>query len=429
MEAPPGPLPLGAMDISIARSGKVIDQADLEEARSKFRSGEFKDTDWYWHAGMTQWRPLPLLFAGSVKLPFTRPTPAPPSLLDRILGRKSESDCLARYWDLLAAAPDHGRVSQADLAALDAACGCSVRRRCADTLRQWHAAYVSMVLADGAVTGDEQALLARVADAFGIPAESAGARLREASLRHHAEQLALALQDERPTEETVAAVRQMEGRLGLTEAELAASRAPVLAAHIDFLIGDKEAPAAAIAPASSRAIRAYASAFGFDLSAHPEVAGRLAKGEARWEAEFGELPVVDCGMILGRGEVCHWSSEAELLQMKRVTVGLTYGGPSVRIPIMRGLSWRMGSYRGMRHTEDRLVSIDHGTVYITNRRILFNGPLKNLAVKLERIIDLTGYKDGIGVDQPTGVSPTFVIPGDPVVPYRLLSRLCRDAQA
>lgn len=417
------------MEISIARAGKVVDQADLEEARAKFRAGEFLESDWYWHAGMTNWRPLPLLFAGTVQLPFSRPTPVAPSLLDRMLGRKSESECLARYWDLLAAAPDHGRVAAADLDALDAACGTSVRRRCADTLRQWYAAYVAMVLADGAVTGDEQALLVRVAAAFGIPADRASAELKAASLRHHAEQLALALQADRPTEATVAAVRQLEGRLGLSAAELATSRGPVLARHIDFLIGDKDAPAAAIAPASARAIRAYAEAFGFDLADHPAVTERLAKGEARWEAEFGELPTVDCDMILGRGEVCHWSSDAELLQMKRVTVGVTYGGPSVRIPIMRGLSWRMGSYRGMRHTEDQLVSIDHGVVYITNRRVLFNGPLKNLAIKLERVIDITGYKDGFAVDQPTGVSPTFVIPVDPVVPYRLLSRLCRDAQS
>lgn len=417
------------MEISIARGGEVIAQVDLEEARAGLRSGQFLETDWYWREGMAAWRPLPLLLAGTVQLPFARPEPRPPSLLDRALGRKSESECLARYWDLLAAAPDHGQVAAADLEALDAACGCSVRSRCDETLRRWYAAYVDMVLADGAVSGEERALLLRVAAAFGIPASRANDELRAAALRHHAAQLTLALKADQPTEQTVAAVRQLEARLGLPEAELAASRAPILAAHIDFLLGDKDDVAAALPPASSRAIRAYAAAFGFSLEDHPQVASRLALGESRWQAEHGELPEVDCGMILGRGEVCHWMSDAELLQMKRVTVGLSYGGPSVRIPIMRGLSWRMGSYRGMRHTEDRMVSMDHGTVCITNRRVLFNGRLKNLAVKLERVIDLTGYKDGFSVDQPTGMSPTFVIPGDSVVPFRILTRLCRDAQS
>ncbi len=417
------------MEIHIARAGQVIDQVGLDEARARFASGEFLETDHYWHAGMDAWRALPLLLAAHSKLPFARPVPQPPSLLDRVLGRASETECLARLWDLLAAAPDPSAIAPEALAALDAACRCNVRRRCADTLRRWHEAHVGMVLADGAVSGDERGLIARLAAALGLPADKAGRELDAACLRHHAEQLTLALRDERPTDETIQAIRRIESRLGLPEPALAASRAPVLRAHFEFLLGGKDNPAAALSPAAARALRAYAAGFAFPLDNHPDLAARLAAGESRWQAEHGELPVVECDMILGRGEVCHWTSEAELFQMRRVTVGLTYGGPSVRIPIMRGLSWRMGSYRGMRHTEDRFVSAGQGVVAITNRRVLFNGHLRNVAVKLERVIDITGYKDGFAVDQATGISPCFVVPGDPVVPFRMLNRLCRDAQS
>ena len=417
------------MEIHIARGGQVVDQVTLEEARAKLASGELLESDHYWVQGMDAWRPLPLLLAENARLPFARPAPQPPSLLDRILGRASETECLARLWDLLAAAPDPSGISPEAFAALDAACRCNVRRRCADTLRKWHEAHIGMILADGAVSGDERGLIARLAAALGLPADKAGKELDAACLRHHAEQLALALRDERPTEETIQAIRRIESRLGLPEAALAASRAPVLRAHFEFLLGGKGDLAAALSPAASRALRAYAAGFAFPLDDHPELARRLAAGESRWEAEHGELPVVDTDIILGRGEVCHWSSEAELLQMKRVTVGVSYGGPSVRIPIMRGLSWRMGSYGGMRHTVDRFVSMGQGHVYITNRRVVFNGNLKNLAVKLERVIDITAYKDGFAVDQTTGTSPCFVIPGDSVVPFRMLNRLCREAQS
>jgi hypothetical protein len=416
------------MDISIARDGAIIDQVDLEEARQKFRAGELREADWYWHTGMTHWRPLPLLFAENAKLPFARPVPEAPNLLDRLLGRKSKSACLALYWDLLAVAPDHGAVAAADLEALDATCGTEVRQRGADTLKTWFEAYVAMVLADGAVTGSEQTLLLRVAAAFGIPAARATSELKAACIRYHASQVELMLKADRPVLEIIEHIRQLEARLGLTEDELAASRGPVFSRHIDFLIGDKESLAAPVAPAAARAIRDYADAFKFNLDNFPGVNERLTKGEARWRAEFGELVEVDAGLMLAKGEVCYWTSDAELLQMKRVTVGLTYGGPSLRIPIMKGLSWRMGSYRGMRHTADQLVSIDHGQVAITNQRIIFNGPLKNLVIKLGRIIDLAGYKDGFTVDQPTGISPTFIIPGDPVVPFRLITRLSREAQ-
>lgn len=414
------------MDISIARDGQVIAQVTREQAYAGLRSGELRETDYYWQAGLVAWRPLPLLFAAQVKLPFSRPVPLAPTLLDRILRRKSASECLAAYWDLLATAPDHGAVAAADLEALDAACGCKVRSRCDDTLRQWHEAYVAMALSDGAVSGDERATLGRVAAAFGIPPARAEEALRAAVVRHYAAQVPLLLRTEQPVETTLAAIRRLETALGLPADETAALRAPLLEDYFKFLIGG---PGSTVTPLVSRAIRTQAAAFGFDLAARGDLAKQLALGEQRWEAEHGVLPVVETDLILGRGEVCHWHARAELMQMKRVTVGVTYGGPVATIRIFKGLSWRMASYRGTRETSDDIVSLDKGVVFITNRRVLFNGPLKNLAIKLERVMDVNGFKNAFQVEQPTGISPYFVIESDPVVPYRMLTRLCREAQS
>lgn len=414
------------MDISIARGGQVVAQVTREEAEAGLRSGELLETDYYWQSGMPAWRPLPLLFAAKVQLPFARPVPAPPSLLDRLLRRRSESECLARHWDLLAAAPDHGAVEPAELDALDADCGCKVRSRCAGTLRQWFTAYVGMALADHAVTGAERILLTRVAAAFGIASARAEEELRGAVLRLYGEQLPLILRVDQPVEAAVAAARRLEAALGLPEAEVAALRDPHLETYLAYLIGPEND--SAVTPLVARSIRATAAAFGFDLAAHGDLAGRLARAEAHWEIAHGALPEVDVGLILGRGEVCHWTSKAELMQMKRVTVGISYGGLSGSIRIMRGLSWRMGSYRGRRETSDEVVSIDSGDVFITNRRVIFNGPLKNLVIRLEKVIDLNAYKNAIQVEQATGISPYFVLSGDPIVPYRMLMRLCREAQ-
>lgn len=415
------------MDISIARAGEVIGQVTREEAAAALKSGELLETDFYWHAGMVAWRPLPLLLAAQVKLPFSRPAPAPPTLLDRMLRRQSESECLARYWDLLAAAPDHGAVAASDLAALDVACGCKVRARCADTLRQWHAAYVAQALADGAVSGEERALLNRIAVAFGIPPGRAEAELGAAVRAHYDAQVPLLLRTDQPAEAAADAIRRLEAALGLPADQLPALRAPHLEAYFKFLIG--EGPAVSVAPLTARAIRTQAAALGFDLAAHGALAAQLAIAERHWEAEHGPLPVVEADILLGRGEVCHWSAQCGLSQMKRVTVGVSYGGPVATIRIMKGLSWRMASYRGARETEVQLVALDQGTVYFTNRRIVFNGALRNVVIKLERILDFHGYRDALHVEQATGISPYFMLSGDPVVPHRILGRLCRDAQA
>lgn len=413
--------------IQIARDGQIISQLTREQAKAGHASGELRDTDYYWEAGMIAWRPLPLLFASKVALPFTRPAPTGPSLLDRMLSRQSESECLARYWDLLARAPDHGAVPAAELDALDAVCGCRVRSRCADTLRRWYDAYVAMTLADSVVAESEHEMLRRVASTFGIPAVRAVETLRAAVLLHYGQQMPLLLRAEQSTEVIVDSVRQLESALGLPAAELAKLRAPHVAAYFDFLLGGPES-SAAVPPLVGRAIRTQAEAFGFDLSAQG-FAARLDRAEGRWQAEHGPLPVVDADIFLASGEICHWSSRSELQQLKRVTVGLNYGGPVANIRIMRGLSWRMASYRGSPQTEIQLVSLGEGTLYITNRRVVFNGDLKSLNIKLERIIDIHGFKDSVKLDLPTGISPYFMLNGDTIVPFRILERVCREAQA
>lgn len=412
--------------IHIARAGQIFSQVTREEAEAGLKSGELLESDYYWQEGMAAWRPLPLLFAAKVALPFVRPAPAGPSLLDRMLRRLSESECLARYWDLLAVAPDHGAVAAADLEALDAACGCRVRSRCADALRRWYDAYVAMVMSDATVTGDERAMLTRVAAAFGIPADRAQAALAAAARAHYETQLPLLLRTDQPAEATVAAIRRIEAALGLPEAELAPVRDRELEAYFRFLIGD--GPGVSVAPLTAKAIRAQAAAFGFQLGAHGDLLAQLALGERHWEAEHAPLPVVDVDILLMRDEVCHWSGKCGLSQIKRVTVGVSYSGPVASIRIMKGLSWRMASYRGQRETEVQLVPVDEGTVYITNRRIVFDGTLKNLVIKLERVIDFHGYKDAIRVEQATGVSPYFMIQGDIVIPFRILTRVCKAAQ-
>ena len=41
----------------------------------------------------------------------------------------------------------------------------------------------------------------------------------------------------------------------------------------------------------------------------------------------------------------------------------------------------------MRTAEDMLTPIDSGTAYVTNKRLLFNGEMKNASIKLQKILD------------------------------------------
>lgn len=118
--------------------------------------------------------------------------------------------------------------------------------------------------------------------------------------------------------------------------------------------------------------------------------------------EAGELPVIHPSVLLQRGEVCHAEFSCRLHEMRTVTKRINYHGPTGRIRIMKGLSWRYGSVNVSRVTSEELRQLDLGVLYITNKRLLFNGASKSINTPLKKIIHFTVFKDGIQVEKETG---------------------------
>jgi hypothetical protein len=128
--------------------------------------------------------------------------------------------------------------------------------------------------------------------------------------------------------------------------------------------------------------------------------------------DAGELPVIHPSVILQRGEVCHAEFPCRLHEMRTVTKRINYHGPSGRIRIMKGLSWRYGSVSVNRVTSEELRQLDSGVLYITNKRLLFNGAFKNVQTPFKKIIHFTLHKDGIQIEKETGRDQFYLGSGD-----------------
>ena len=118
--------------------------------------------------------------------------------------------------------------------------------------------------------------------------------------------------------------------------------------------------------------------------------------------DAGDLPVIQTPVRLQRGEVCHAEFPSSLHEMRTVTKRVNYHGPTGRIRIMKGLSWRYGSVSVNRITSEELRQLDSGVLYITNKRLLFDGKLKSVQTPFKKIIKFTLYKDGIQIEKETG---------------------------
>lgn len=126
-----------------------------------------------------------------------------------------------------------------------------------------------------------------------------------------------------------------------------------------------------------------------------------------WQIENGSLPIYETDIFLQKGETCHYKGSVKLFEIRTKTTGVKYGGMSTRLRITKSLYYRAGNIKTARQTQDVMTLIDTGNIYVTNKRILFNGGKGNKVIRYSQIIDLTPYTDGVGIIKETGGETTF----------------------
>lgn len=121
------------------------------------------------------------------------------------------------------------------------------------------------------------------------------------------------------------------------------------------------------------------------------------------------LPAIDCPLSLQKSEVCHWSGEASWYEFRSVTKRVNYHGLTASLPIAKGLRYRLGSIAPSVERSSELVPIDHGHLYITNKRILFDGGQKNTTLTWNGLLQVQLFDGGIILEKNTGKSPHLMI--------------------
>ena len=108
----------------------------------------------------------------------------------------------------------------------------------------------------------------------------------------------------------------------------------------------------------------------------------------RWRAEIaaagGDLPVREVPIRLKKGEVCFFYDPTATLCEPRAVRSGGYGGTSIRVA--RGVSIHTGRFGSESHDEWRKIT--EGALYVTNRRIIFDGALKNRVISIADVLSI-----------------------------------------
>lgn len=88
---------------------------------------------------------------------------------------------------------------------------------------------------------------------------------------------------------------------------------------------------------------------------------------------------------------------------KRFKTTYKGGSDGVSIKIIKGVYYRKSSFRGHAVKTLKTVPVGKGILAITNKHIYFSSTNKNFRIRYDRIVSITPYDDGIGVEK-DGVS-------------------------
>lgn len=160
------------------------------------------------------------------------------------------------------------------------------------------------------------------------------------------------------------------------------------------------------------------------LSPNTKVA--IEEGRKLYRAHHGSLEPVDAPVLLKRGELCVHVVSAEAFEDRSRTVRVNYHGPTVRIPIMKGVSYRLGSFAPSRQTEEYQHSFGAGALCMTNQRLLWVSPKKSISVPLSNIVRFDPFTDGLKIFKGSGKPLLFVWPGEDRVATVMAQRTIQE---
>jgi len=308
-------------------------------------------------------------------------------------------------------------ISRKDISVIDAYYGTRVLSDFKLNLEEFYAAYLNHCLKDRRLDLQELAELRHLKQLFGLSDQEVDHLHQRIGGVVYQKTFEEAVADGNLTHEEKAFLHELEDTLRLprTFSEKIAYEVSsgFLREKLALVTDDHR-----LSPQEEKELRAVSVSLGISLPAQPASGKHLQRMKLYWALENLDLPIASSAVPLQKGEICHCKSES--VQWKKVS-GRNWSPPHATQRLFDGSEVPLTTAYGGRHLE----TVDNGSVYITNKRIIFDGMGNKTSVKLEKVLRLKAYVDAVEIVRESGKNPVFHCkePGELGV---LLERLVRE---
>ena len=164
-----------------------------------------------------------------------------------------------------------------------------------------------------------------------------------------------------------------------------------------------------LSPDDIKYLHTLATNLDIDLKINAETQKGLDRFALLWRIENGDIPAVAVTISLQKSETCYAVADAVWHELRTKTDRYNYAGPVASIRIFKGFRYRVGSVSVRRITHDEMTEIDRGRIYLTSKRVIFEGSKKNATISLSSLLTFTPYSDGVALERASGKTVHLVL--------------------
>lgn len=347
------------------------------------------------------------------------------SFFQKLFSQYPEENAVIELNNLLAAKPVK-QILSSDIAGIESKYNLSLKEEFTLNLEEFYAVYLNYCLSDKSLSNEELDDLKHLKIMFALDdntIDKLHTKIGEIIYKKSFEE---AVADGRLTSDEEAFLSKLESDLKLpkqlAEKISADTRTAFIENYVANIITDQR-----LSPDEERELQAIATSLNVNVQLNEQTKQQLAKLKLYWALENVELPAMQTDIALQRAERGYITiPNVKWYELRSVRQRVSYSGYSTSFRVAKGFYLRSGSYKPRSYSVDQMTLIDSGTLYLTNKRIIFTGAKKNSNICLEKILSITPYTDGVEIDKETGKTPLLQFNDKADVFCIILERLLRE---
>lgn len=186
---------------------------------------------------------------------------------------------------------------------------------------------------------------------------------------------------------------------------------------------------AKLSPEEERELQAIAKNLHAELKFDDVTKTDLEKYRLYWQIENDEMPELQVDINIPRSEKCYFiAHNTQWLEQTAETPAKVNSNNALSLKIAKGLYWRNPANDTKKLDTAQWHALDSGTIYLTNKRVLFKGSKGDKIILLNRVIDFTVFANGMEIEKGEGKNPFLQFEGNMDIFAMLLGKAISQLQ-